>query len=158
MHTHIHMRFGRRFCRRSRVLLYTLPHADRAYTLTPTLQSCWLILQSHAYWVILGHTGTNTANVQGGAALFKGTVPALVRQTTYTSIVMVCFPKVKTAIARDVRPRMPLYFISFVSFFFVEMPSPPPLPHVYTALSLVFACKCVRQRVPGCSKSPALFP
>lgn len=61
---------------------------------------------------ILGHTGTNTANVQGGAALFKGTVPALVRQTTYTSIVMVCFPKVKTAIARDVRPRMPLYFIS----------------------------------------------
>lgn len=120
------MRFGRRFCRRSRVLLYTLPHADRAYTLTPTLQSCWLILQSHAYWVILGHTGTNTANVQGGAALFKGTVPALVRQTTYTSIVMVCFPKVKTAIARDVRPRMPLYFISFVSFFFVEMPSPPP--------------------------------
>ena len=47
----------------ARVLLYTLPHADRAYTLTPTLQSCWLILQSHAYWDILGHTGTNTANV-----------------------------------------------------------------------------------------------
>eukprot|EP00729_Bicosta_minor_P008356 gene8356-12381_t len=43
----------------------------------------------------------------------EGTVPALVRQTTYTSIVMVCFPKVKTAIARD--PAAPTFFDRLMS-------------------------------------------